>query len=172
MHNTLIEGCKEGDKVAQKKLYDLYIHAMYNTCWRMVRNKEDTEEIVQDAFVKAFRNIDSFKYKSTFGAWLKRIVINQSINFLNKQKIEFCPLQPKEYRLSESPDIMKSPPNVEHILQGINRLPDGYARILSLYLIEGYDHVEISEITGISVATSKSQFHRAKKRLREILVQL
>ena len=89
-HRELIEASKKGDRQAQYDLYHLYVNAMFNTCVRMVKHEEDAEDIVQEAFVKAFTQLESFKYKSTFGAWMKRIVINQTVNFLNKKKLPLC----------------------------------------------------------------------------------
>jgi len=170
IHSSLIEKSKQGDQTAQQALYELYIDAMYNTCKRMVGKKEDAEEILQDAFVKAFSNLNSFRYESTFGAWLKRIVVNQSINFLNKRNIPFSPLEKEEYRLAE-PESFNQKPDISLVKKAITQLSDGYRRIISLYLFEGYDHQEISEITGLSVSTSKSQYHRAKKQLVKIINQ-
>ena len=167
-HKELIARCKKGDRKAQFDLYDKYVNAMYNTCIRMVGNKDDAEDIIQDSFVKAFTRLDSFQFKSSFGAWLKRIVINQTINFLNKKQLpvmEFEKVQEKEIQV-ESPKVDF---NIEKVKRGIRMLSDGYRQILQLYLLEGYDHQEISEIAGISVSTSKSQYHRAKKKLVSII---
>lgn len=167
-HKELISRCKKGDRKAQFELYDLYVNAMYNTCFRMVGNKDDAEDIIQDAFIKAFTKLESFQFKSAFGAWLKRIVINQTINFLNKRQIpviEFEKVQEKEIQVESS----KVDFNIDLVKKGIKMLSEGYRQILQLYLLEGYDHQEISEIAGISVSTSKSQYHRAKKKLVSII---
>ncbi len=167
-HRDLIELCKKGNRPAQFKLYELYVDAMYNTSLRMVKHPDDAEDITQEAFVKAFTNLNSFKYRSTFGSWLKRIVINQSVNFLNKKRMPICDFRDST---TESPMDLPTKPDlsIELVKKGIELLSDGYRQILSLYLFEGYDHQEISAIAGISVSTSKSQYHRAKKKLLEII---
>ena len=171
-HKPLVEKSKLGDRNAQYKLYELYVDAMYNISMRMMHIKEDAEDVVQDSFIEAFNNLSSFRYESTFGSWLKRIVINKSINQLKKKKIPVVPIENQMYRIKE--DIEDVPPEVEikKIIKGINLLPSGYQQIINLYLVEGYDHIEISEILGITASTSKSQYHRAKKKLIEIVKTL
>lgn len=161
-----------GDRGAQFQLYELYINAMYNICIRLVGSKEDAEDVIQDSFVEAFKNLSRFRFESTFGAWLKKIVINKSINFLNLKKIPLTTLDNHEYYLTNEVDQKYEEQDIEKIKKGIELLPKGYKQIISLYMIEGYDHAEIGEILEISVSTSKSQFHRAKKKLIEIIKML
>ena len=161
-----------GDRGAQFQLYELYINAMYNICIRLVGSKEDAEDVIQDSFVDAFKNLNRFRFESTFGAWLKKIVINKSINFLNLKKIPITTLDNHEYYLTNEADQKFEAQDIEKIKKGIELLPNGYKQIISLYLIEGYDHAEIGGILEISVSTSKSQFHRAKKKLIEIIKML
>lgn len=171
-HKNLVEKCKSGDRGSQYKLYALYVDAMYNVCMRMLESKEDAEDIVQDSFVSAFKNINTFRYKSTFGSWLKRIVINKSINFLKMQKIPVTTLDNHEFYLTDEVDEEVETTDLQKIKEGIKLLPDGYKQIIMMYLIEGYDHIEIGEILGISTSTSKSQYHRAKKKLIKIINNL
>lgn len=146
---------------------------MYNTCLRIVKDQQDAEDIMQEAFLSAFRNLRSYKKEVTFGAWLKRIVINRSIDHLKKKKIDLCPIDDKMFKLGEQPQQEQNRKSintqVEQIKEAMKQLPDGYRIILSLYLLEGYDHQEIADILGISSSTSRSQYIRAKKRLRDIL---
>ena len=115
----------------------------------------------------------SFRYESTFGSWLKRIVINKSINQLKKKKILVVPIENEMYRIkNEENDEDDSLLDMKKIIKSIALLPAGYQQIINLYLVEGYDHVEISEILEITTSTSKSQYHRAKKKLIEILKTL
>lgn len=167
-HEAIIDRCKAGDRRAQYQLYDLYVDAMYNVCFRMVNHASDAEDIIQDAFVKAFSKLDSYRYQSTFGAWLKRIVINETINFLKARKLPVCFTEhlPEDITHDDAQPVNLDMQRIKHAM---SRLPDGYRQILSLYLIEGYDHQEISSITGITVSTSKSQYHRAKKKLIQLL---
>ncbi len=171
-HKDLVEKSKSGDRNSQYQLYELYVNAMYNVSMRMIGTKEDAEDIIQDSFVEAFKNLTSFRYESTFGSWLKRIVINKSINHLKLKKIQIIPLEHHEYHLSEEINEPIDTIDIKKIKKGIALLPDGYKQIINLYLIEGYDHIEISEILEISNSTSKSQYHRAKKKLIQIIKTL
>ena len=167
IHAQLIEKCKNGDSQAQFSLYNQYKKAMYNLAHRILNNREDAEDILQEAFVDCFRNIGSFRFESTFGAWLKKILLNRCINHLRKKKLDLtlCEnLPPVIYEEEEEVTY-----ETEKIFKGIEMLPDGYRIILTLYLLEGYDHSEISQILDISESTSKSQYMRAKERLRRIL---
>ncbi len=163
----LIEECKKGKSKAQYRLYNLYSRAMFNLAYRMLNSREDAEDILQEAFVECFRNLDSFRFESTFGAWLKRILINKCINHTRKKKIDLtlCGDLPADVSENDEEIVYET----GKIFKGIEMLPDGYRIILTLYLLEGYDHAEISQILGISESTSKSQYSRAKDKLRNIL---
>ena len=168
-HKTLVEKSKAGDRNSQYELYERYVDAMYNIGIRMLGNKEDAEDIVQDSFIEAFKNLGSFKYQSTFGAWLKRIVINKCINHLKVKRIAITPLDAHEFHLTEEKTKKVDAIDIQKVKIGIEKLPPGYKQIINLYLIEGYDHIEIGEVLDISTSTSKSQYHRAKKKLVEII---
>ncbi len=165
----LIEECRKGNSQAQFSLYNQYAKAMYNLAYRMLNNREDAEDILQDTFVDCFRNIKSFRFESTFGAWLKKILINKCINQIKKKKIDLtlCDKLPSDIYEEDAEVIY----DTGLIFKGIEKLPDGYRIILTLYLLEGYDHSEISQILGISESTSKSQYSRAKEKLRTILTE-
>jgi RNA polymerase sigma-70 factor (ECF subfamily) len=140
---------------------------MFNICVRIVKSKEDAEDILQESFVDAFKNLNSFRYESTFGSWLKRIVINKSINHLKLKRVPLVAMDDYDDWIPEQQEeeINEEFLNIDTIKTAIKQLPEGYQTIINLYLIEGYDHVEIGEILGISTSTSKSQYHRAKKKL-------
>jgi len=133
----------------------------------MVKSKEDAEDILQESFIDAFKNLESFRYESTFGSWLKRIVINKSINHLKLKRMPLVAFEDHENWISEQEDeqIKEEDLDVSSVKLAIKQLPNGYQTIINLYLIEGYDHVEIGQVLGISTSTSKSQYHRAKKKL-------
>lgn len=152
-------------------MYKLYSRSMYNVGFRIVNNTEEAEDVLQEAFISAFRNLHHYRGDSTFGAWLKRIVINKAINYLHKRKAERMPDDEHwDVREEEVENILEGFPfSVEQVRSAIDRLPDGYRSVLSLYLLEGYDHAEIGEIMGITESTSKSQFNRAKKKLKDLL---
>ena len=144
---------------------------MYNIAYRITNNELDAEDVLQESFVSAFRNIDGYRGTASIGAWLKRIVINNSLTAVKKRKAELVPVD--EY--SELPDFGETDHddmlylNIEKIRNAIQRLPDGYRVVFSLYLMEGYDHKEIASILKISESTSKSQYNRSKKKLQKIL---
>ncbi|PKQ62046.1 hypothetical protein BZG02_13995 [Labilibaculum filiforme] len=172
IHQDLIELCGKNDPKAQFKIYKLYYKAMYNSSLRIVKDVAEAEDIMQEAFLAAFRNIKKYKGEVSFGAWLKRIVVNRSLDSLKKKKLELFPIDNELYKLSEE----EANENIEYsedqfilIKKGIDLLPTGYRIILSLYLIEGYDHEEIGSILNITSSTSRSQFLRAKKKLIQII---
>jgi RNA polymerase sigma-70 factor (ECF subfamily) len=169
LHQDLLDGCKAGDQRAQFQIYKLYYKAMYNTSLRIVNDTMEAEDIMQESFLSAFEKIDTYSGTVSFGAWLKRIVINRSLDALSKKKAIFEDIEPHIGIRDDSPDdqIRKEEVDlrVEEIKGAIDRLPDGYRIILSLYLLEGYDHDEIAEILKISSSTSRSQLSRAKQKL-------
>lgn len=168
IHAKLIESACKGNQQSMYRLYKLYVQAMYNTCIRMVSNQYDAEDIIQESFVKAFNNLDSFRGDSSFGAWLKRIVINQSISFLRAKKQEFTDIDNLQIVSEEEEDnIPKVDPTMIH--ESIKTLPEKARVVLNLYLLEGYRHKEIAEILNITESTSKSQYLRAKHLLRDKL---
>jgi len=172
IHKTIIEACKKGDERQKYKLYQLYSKAMFNVCWRMMNNREEAEDMLQEAFSQAFLKLDSFRYESGFGAWLKRITVNTCINAKNKRKVELTFMD--EMHRFDLPEQTESNEEelqltVAGVTKAMEKLPEGGRIIFSLYLLEGYDHGEISQILNISESTSKSQFMRAKRRIVEIL---
>ena len=171
IHAPLIEECRKGNSRAQFRLYNHYSKAMYNLAYRMLNNREDAEDILQEAFIECFRNLDSFRFESTFGAWLKKIIINKCINQVKKKKIDLtlCENLPPDKYEAEVEAEAEVEYDTGKIFRGIEKLPDGYRIILTLYLLEGYDHSEISQILGIAESTSKSQYSRAKEKLRNLL---
>lgn len=143
---------------------------MYNVCLRMVRSEADAEDLLQNSFIDVFTNLDSFRFESSIGAWIKRIVVNNCINFLKKRRLVFSELQENFAGMpDDAPEPSEYPLSVNEVHKAINQLPDGYRVVFSLYMLEGYDHQEIGEILGITEATSKSQYSRARKKLKEML---
>ena len=170
IHEELISRCQSGDRIAYKRIYQLYAKAMFNVCFRITGNDFEAEDALQEGFISAFKNIHNFRGDSTFGAWLKRIVVNKAINELKKRKTErLSDDDQHDFPAEDNTVEYKELLSVERVRDSINALPDGYRSVLSLYLIEGYDHQEIAEILDITESTSKSQLNRAKKRLREML---
>lgn len=175
IHNKLIKKCKNGDSKAQFEIYELYYKAMYNTSLRIVKNTDVAEDIMQESFLSAFNKIDTYKENVSFGAWLKKIVINKSLDHVKKEK-NFETISIDEFGNDIKDDDFKidyegQKKQIENIVSGINTLPDSYRVILSLYLLEGYDHEEIGEILNITSSTSRSQLTRGKRKLLETLKQ-
>jgi RNA polymerase sigma factor (sigma-70 family) len=164
LHQDLLDGCKEGDQKAQFQIYKLY-----NTSLRIVNDTMEAEDIMQESFLSAFEKIDTYSGIVSFGAWLKKIVVNRSLDALNKRKAVFEDIESHTGIRDESGDDTarneEIDVRVEEVKEAIERLPDGYRVILSLYLLEGYDHDEIAEILSINSSTSRSQLSRAKQKL-------
>ena len=168
--DVLVRQCIDGDPSAYRVLYNRYSKAMFNTALRIVNRVADAEDVLQDAFTDAFMQLRSFENKSTFGAWLKQIVVFKSISFLKRQRMSFVDMEvmtdiPEEDQLDEA-DIWYT---VDMIKQTMQQLPDGYRTVLSLYLFEGYDHEEISGILGLAQSTVRTQYIRAKQKLLLLL---
>jgi RNA polymerase sigma-70 factor (ECF subfamily) len=170
-HLDLVKACKKGDQKAQFELYRLYYVAMYNTTLRIVGDSDDAEDVMQEAFLKAFTKLDSYRGEVSFGAWLKRIVINKSLDFLRlkKEKLSLEDAGEIGALVDEPDDTAYVAWKADEIKKAIYELPEGYRIVLSLILLEGYDHEEVSSILKISNATSRTQYHRAKKKLIELL---
>lgn len=168
-HEDLIADCKKGNRQAQFKLYKLYSKAMYNTALRIVIDADEAADVLQDAFIDAFKRLESFRQESTFGLWMKQIVVNKSLSALRKRTVVFESISDIDDVADEEIEENNYSFQVEQVKEAINQLADGYRVVLSLYLLEGYDHEEIAHILKISENTSRTQFLRAKRKLLEIL---
>ena len=172
IHKDIVEKCLRGDRKAQYQLYQLYSKAMLNVCFRMMHSREDAEDMLQEAFTDAFKRLSSFRFESTFGAWLKRITINRCINELRRRKADLKFFEDMHIFANKAEDeIDTAGLNPEKVKKAMYQLPSGSRMIFSLYLLEGYDQNEISEILDISVSNSKTQYMRARHRVKEILIQ-
>lgn len=173
-HRELVLGCQRRDRTSQRKLYGHYAKPMYNVCLRMLRHAHDAEDVLQVAFVDIFGKIESFNFEASISAWIKRIVVNRCIDHLKKRRLLTTDLDTNRHDAAIedapiAPAFSAQKISVERIKQATRQLSEGYRVVLSLYLFEGYDHEEISQILGISVGTSKSQYSRARKRLAALL---
>ena len=170
-HQELVEACKKGDRKAQFELYRLYSAAMYNTTLRIIGDPDDAEDVMQEAFLKAFLKLKTYRGEVSFGAWLKRIVVNKSLDFLRlkRERISLEEVPELGEVPEEAPEVIEVAYSADIVKRAIYALPEGYRLVLSLILLEGYDHDEVSGILKISNATSRTQYHRAKKKLLELL---
>ena len=178
-HRDLVLACQRKDRKAQRELYGLYAKPMYNVCLRMLRHAHDAEDTLQVAFVQIFSKIHTFQFDASISAWIKRIVVNRCIDFLKKRRLLTTDFDANRHDSADPVGVADydseaaegSRYDVAAIKRAMQQLSEGYRVVLSLYLFEGYDHEEISEILGISVGTSKSQYSRARRRLADLLTQ-
>jgi RNA polymerase sigma factor (sigma-70 family) len=169
-HLPLVEACRRGERKAQYEIYRLYSKSMYNVAVRIVNHCGEAEDVLQDAFLDAFQKIQDFRQTSTFGAWLKQIVVNRALNQLRNRKVQLVDIEEiTDIEEEDSYDEDGINYDVQRVHHAIQQLPDGFRTVLCLYLLEGYDHEEIAEVMGIAESTSRTQYIRAKKRLLEIL---
>ena len=172
----IIEQCKQNNRTAQLKLYNQYCDGMFAVAMRFVKDSMEAEDIVQEAFIKAFAKLNQYKAEVTFGAWLKRIVINKSIDFLKSKKQHLQELEEVHLKVVDSDYksewLVDDVISLDEIKSAIEKLPDKYRYVVMLYLIEGYDHQEISEILHISEVASRTQLSRGKSKLKELLIPL
>jgi len=175
IHRDLIEGCRNNDRKAQVRLYDLYYKAMYNTSYRILNNPAEAEDTMQEAFLDAFRKIGSYRGTGSFGSWLKRIVVNKSLDKYRVHK-EFESLDDRDEQIAESTETDDSNAEyvftrMEEIHSALEKIPEQYRIILSLHLLEGYDHREMAQILELSYNNVRTRYSRAKQRLLQEIVR-
>lgn len=171
-NNQLLELCKKGDKTAQFEIYKQYYKAMYNTALRIVNNGFEAEDIMQESFLSAFEKLDSFSGTVTFGAWLKRIVINNSLTALKKiNRLDTVSLEKVTLNEVIHEEQEYTMLNASDILNKVSQLKNNYKVAITLNLIEGYDYEEIAQIMDISYENSRTTVSRAKNKLRQLLSQ-
>ncbi len=163
---TLINRCISEDEKAQERLYSKFAPALFGICMRFAKNRQEAEDILQEGFIKIFKNLKTFRNEGVLEAWMRRVIINTAINFYKKkipnfQDIDFERWKNRQVR-NEAID------NLSHteLLEAIQELPKGYRMVFNMNIIEGYTHKEISQKLDISVNTSKSQLSRARKVLQ------
>ncbi|GAA4269767.1 RNA polymerase sigma factor [Hyunsoonleella aestuarii] len=170
----IIEKCKQNNRKAQMQLYNQYCDGMYIVAKRFLKDAADAEDVVQESFIKAFTKLDQYKAKVTFGAWLKRIVVNKSIDYLKSKKQRLVELDEVHLKVIDTADddkwLVEDAITLKEVKVAIHNLPEKYQYVVMLYLIEGYDHQEISEILGISEVASRTQLSRGKAKLKEQLI--
>ena len=170
-HDELVARCKLGDPQSYSALYHRYAVPMFNTSLRIVNNRSDAEDVLQEAFTSAFQYLADFDYSSTFGAWIKRIVINRSIDLLRRRKALIVDIDEME-KYSEpvqEPEEDTSQWQVQQVKKSVSGLPTGYRTVITLHLFEGYDYAEIATMMGVSEVTVRTQYHRARKKLVEMI---
>ncbi|MCX6226916.1 MAG: sigma-70 family RNA polymerase sigma factor [Bacteroidia bacterium] len=173
MHKDLLDACKRGDSGAQMKIYRLYYKPMYHVSLRIIGDTMEAEDVMQEAFLVAFKNIRSVDLNISFGGWLKRIVVNRSLDAVRKRKpqvelvTDYSDEIPSEsYYQPEEGTIQEK---VEKVRRALEKLPEKYRVVLSLSLFEGYDHDEIGQILGVTPSTSRAQLSRGKQKLLQLM---
>ncbi len=172
IHQHLIDDCRNGDTKAQFELYKLYYKAMYNTGLRILNNSQEAEDVMQEAFLKAFQKLDTYKEEVSFGAWLKKIVVNHSLDYLKKNKLDTDQMDEGRMQIADEVGLAAEDEQVQQvqlIKRAISQLSENYRVIVNLHLIEGYDHDEIGEILGMTNAAVRTAFSRGRKNLQKIL---
>ncbi|UOB18240.1 RNA polymerase sigma factor [Abyssalbus ytuae] len=175
--DQLLQLCKQGSQSAQLEVYNRYYKAMYNTAFRIVKDSFEAEDVMQESFLNAFTKLHSFKGEVTFGAWLKRIVINNSIyHYKKQQKNMAIPFDDVLNKVEDNDGIVLDHEftnlKAQKVLETMKMLKDNYRVSLTLHLIEGYDYEEISEIMNISYANCRTMISRAKESLRNKLTSI
>lgn len=171
LQQQLIEQCRQNNRKAQLQLYQQYCDGMFCVADRLLGNAHDAEDVMQEAFVKAFKKIDQYKGEVTFGAWLKKIVVNKCLDALKSKnrRIEFEKESSGNGIVENDNWEVESPISIEEIKKAILSLPDKYKEVIMLYLIEGYSHDEIAQILDIAIVTSRSRLMRGKEKLKTLL---
>ena len=170
-HKDLIEACIKGERSAQRELYDLFSKKMYVVCLRYTKSQQEAEDVLQESFIKVFKNIKGYRGDSRLDYWIKRVVVNTALNSQRK-KLYMYPMVDIEDVKNEF-DLSKAFTNfrMEELLAMIRELPTGCQTVFNLFAIEGYSHKEIAKMLEVSEGTSKSQFARARKLLQEKIAE-
>jgi len=171
VHHDLIQLCRKGNHKAQMQIYKLYYRSMFNTSLRIVKSAHDAEDIMQDSFIQAFDKLEQYKENGSFGGWLKSIIVNNSLDFIRKQTPQSEFSDQMELVENENEDSVVDM-KLKDIKSALENIKDEYRIIISLYLFEGYDHEEISDILKISYNLSRTRYSRAKKKLLEKVQQI
>jgi RNA polymerase sigma-70 factor (ECF subfamily) len=172
--SLLVEQCKQNNRKAQMVLYERYCDGMYIIAHRYVKDRAAAEDAMQEAFVKAFQKLNQFKGDVTFGAWLKRIVINTCLDTIKARKMDLYAINEEVLSISDTDDDWQVADEVTYaeVINAIEKLPENYRTVVQLFLLEGYDHQEISEVLNISESASRTNLHRGKIQLKEHLKHL
>lgn len=161
----LLEAILRQDATAQRRLYEKYARKMFGVCLRYARSREEAEDLLQDGFLKVFQKLSSFKCEGSLEGWIRRVIVNTSLDYIRQQKLQWADPETIEEPGTDAGVIEKM--NAGELLALIQQLPTGFRTVFNLYAIEGYSHREIGEMLQISEGTSKSQYARARVQLME-----
>ena len=168
--SNVVEKCKANDRAAQLQLYRKYCDGMFVVANRFVKNADDAEDVLQESFIKAFQKIHQYKGEVTFGAWLKRIVVNKSIDFL-KSKKDKVSIDEQDMQVVAEDDNwnVSAVISIDEVRLAIDQLQEKYKYVVLMFLVEGYDHQEIAEVLNISSSACRTRLSRGKNQLKELL---
>ena len=174
-NSLLVEQCRAQNAKAQMALYNQYCDGMFIVASRYLKNKAEAEDAMQESFIKAFKKIEQFSGDVSFGAWLKRIVINTCLDAIKKKKAHFEEINDDVMRLEDDEETgweVEDGTTMEEIMGGIEKLSTNYKAVVKLFLLEGYDHQEIAQVLDITESASRTNLHRGKIQLKEHLKHL
>jgi RNA polymerase sigma factor (sigma-70 family) len=163
----LIRGCLDGNRRMQKQLYDQFSSKMYAVCLRYMGNSDDAQDVLQEGFIKVYKNLERFRGDGSFEGWVRRIFVNTAIEQIRKKKIDVSITEKEEETIEYKTITAVDKINEKDLLKVVQELSPGYRTVFNLYIVEGFGHKEISEMMGISEGTSKSQLARARMILQE-----
>ncbi|TKK68825.1 RNA polymerase sigma factor [Ilyomonas limi] len=164
--HTLVKACLKGNEQAQKQLYDAFAGQMMGVCYRFTKSTEDAEDVLQEGFIKVFTNLAQYKGDGELAAWIRKIMVNTALAYLKKNKHYSNELLIKEDHMHVvSDDHPEINVHVKELIEMIRQLPVGYQTIFNMHAIEGYSHMEIGQLLGVSESTSRSQYMRARNQL-------
>jgi len=168
----LVKACLKKDELACKQLYDLNKRKMFGLCLRYANNREDAKDILQDGFLRVYRDLHYYKGNGSLEGWIRKVILNTALDYIREKKKKGYLLDIEDYsnRMSyemSQPDFERGRP--EGLVKMMQQLPLGFRTVLNLYIIEGFSHAQIAEKLNISEGTSKSQLNRAKKKMKEML---
>lgn len=168
---AILEGCKRGERHAQRQLYELFKDKLFVICLRYADNRQDAEDLLQEGFVKIFRDLGQYRGAGNFEGWLRKVVLRVALQYVRQQKKAFqiTELDGLEYKLQDESTNLEENEIAKMLVKLMHRMPTGFRTVLNLYVMEGFTHIQIAEELGISVGTSKSQLNRAKAYLKSLL---
>lgn len=170
-YKELIEACVKGDRLAQRNLYDIFSKRMYMVCLRYTKSQQEAEDVLQDSFIKIFKNLKGYRGDSRLDYWIKRIVVNTALNSKRKKLYMYPMVDIDDVKNDYDHSKTLSSFQMEELLNMIRELPTGCRTVFNLFAIEGYSHKEIAKMLEVSEGTSKSQFSRARKLLQEKIAE-
>ncbi len=170
--HQLIHGCIKNDEQCQRKLFERFAGKMLTVCLRYATDRMEAEDILQDAFIKVYRNISQFKFEGSFEGWVRRIVVNTALKYCQKKRMKFDEVKPDAVNVGGIEPSAYSHLNETELMKLIHHLPDGYKLVFNLHVIEGYSHEEIAGMLNIKDSTSRSQLVKARRFLQNEIFKL